>query len=80
MKAMSAIYRTGQRFGAVHLIDVLRGVESDRIKQWHHDSLSVFGIGAERAEAEWRAILRQVIAMGLVTVDHEMYIDRKSVV
>jgi ATP-dependent DNA helicase RecQ len=76
-KLLSAIYRVDQRFAAGHVIDVLRGVDSDRIKTWHHDSLSVFGIGSERAEAEWRAILRQVIALGLVTVDHEVYSSLK---
>ncbi|MBW8902287.1 MAG: RecQ family ATP-dependent DNA helicase, partial [Massilia sp.] len=76
-KLLSAIYRVDQRFAAGHVIDVLRGVESDRIKQWHHDSLSVFGIGSERAEAEWRAILRQAIALGLVTVDHEVFSSLK---
>ncbi|WP_426107282.1 DNA helicase RecQ [Massilia sp. TSP1-1-2] len=72
-KLLSTIYRVDQRFAATHVIEVLRGVETDRIKQWHHDSLSVFGIGSERAEAEWRAILRQAIALGLVTVDHEVF-------
>ncbi len=72
-KLLSAIYRVDQRFGALHVIDVLRGVDSDKIKQWRHDQLSTFGIGAERTEAEWRAILRQAIALGLVTVDHEAY-------
>jgi len=76
-KLLSAIYRVDQRFAAGHVIDVLRGAETDRIKQWHHDSLSVYGIGAERAEAEWRAILRQTIALGLVTVDHELYSSLK---
>ena len=72
-KLLSTIYRVDQRFAATHVIEVLRGVETERIKQWHHDSLSVFGIGSERAEAEWRAILRQAIAIGLVTVDHEVF-------
>ncbi|MEJ7807386.1 MAG: RecQ family ATP-dependent DNA helicase, partial [Telluria sp.] len=72
-KLLSTIYRVDQRFAATHVIEVLRGIETDRIKQWHHDSLSVFGIGSERAEAEWRAILRQAIALGLVTVDHEVF-------
>jgi ATP-dependent DNA helicase RecQ len=72
-KLLSAIYRVDQRFGALHVIDVLRGIESDKTKQWRHDELSTFGIGAERTEAEWRAILRQAIALGLVTVDHEAY-------
>jgi ATP-dependent DNA helicase RecQ len=76
-KLLSAIYRVDQRFAAGHVIDVLRGVESDRVKQWHHNSLSVFGIGGERSEAEWRAILRQAIALGLVTVDHEVYSSLK---
>ncbi|NHZ81800.1 DNA helicase RecQ [Massilia sp. CCM 8695] len=76
-KLLSAIYRVDQRFAAGHVIDVLRGVETDRIKQWHHDSLSVYGIGGERTEAEWRAILRQAIALGLITVDHEVYSSLK---
>ena len=76
-KLLSAIYRVDQRFAAGHVIDVLRGVTSERITQWHHDSLSVYGIGSERTEAEWRAILRQAIALGLVTVDHEVYSSLK---
>jgi ATP-dependent DNA helicase RecQ len=76
-KLLSTIYRVDQRFAAGHVIDVLRGVSSERITQWHHDSLSVYGIGADRTEAEWRAILRQAIALGLVTVDHEVYSSLK---
>ena len=76
-KLLSAIYRVDQRFAAGHVIDVLRGVESDRIRQWHHNALSVYGIGSERTEAEWRAILRQAIALGLVSVDHESYSSLK---
>ncbi|MES2260418.1 MAG: DNA helicase RecQ [Pseudomonadota bacterium] len=76
-KLLSAVYRVDQRFAAGHVIEVLRGVETDRIKTWHHNSLSVFGIGADRSEQEWRAILRQVIALGLVTVDHEQYSSLK---
>ncbi|MGO4379042.1 DNA helicase RecQ [Pseudoduganella sp. RAF53_2] len=76
-KLLSAIYRVDQRFAAGHVIDVLRGAESDRIKSWHHDSLSVFGIGADRSEQEWRAILRQAIALGLLTVDHENFASLK---
>ncbi|QGZ39943.1 ATP-dependent DNA helicase RecQ [Pseudoduganella flava] len=76
-KLLSAIYRVDQRFAATHVIEVLRGVETERIKTWHHDSLSVFGIGADRSEQEWRAILRQVIALGLVTVDHDQYSSLK---
>ncbi|TFW17071.1 DNA helicase RecQ [Duganella callida] len=76
-KLLSAVYRVDQRFAAGHVIDVLRGQETDRIKTWHHDSLSVFGIGADRSEQEWRAILRQVIALGLLTVDHEQFSSLK---
>jgi ATP-dependent DNA helicase RecQ len=76
-KLLSAVYRVDQRFAAGHVIEVLRGVETDRIKTWHHNGLSVFGIGADRSEQEWRAILRQVIALGLVTVDHEQYSSLK---
>lgn len=72
-KLLSTIYRVNQRFAASHVIEVLRGIETERIQQWHHDKLSVFGIGAEVAEAEWRSILRQVIAQGLVQVDYESY-------
>jgi ATP-dependent DNA helicase RecQ len=76
-KLLSAVYRVDQRFAAGHVIEVLRGVETERIKTWHHDSLSVFGIGADRSEHEWRAILRQMIALGLLTVDHEQYSSLK---
>ncbi|MEV4779363.1 DNA helicase RecQ [Burkholderia sp. LMU1-1-1.1] len=76
-KLLSAVYRVDQRFAAGHVIEVLRGIETERIKTWHHDSLSVFGIGADRSEQEWRAILRQAIALGLVTVDHESYSSLK---
>ncbi|MEY4207894.1 MAG: helicase RecQ [Pseudomonadota bacterium] len=72
-KLLSTIYRVGQRFGAVHVLEVLRGVDSVRVRQWQHQSLSTFGIGSDRSEAEWRAILRQTLAQGLVDVDHEQY-------
>ncbi|HEY0843940.1 MAG TPA: DNA helicase RecQ [Noviherbaspirillum sp.] len=72
-KLLSTIYRVDQRFGAGHVIDVLRGTDSEKIKQWRHEKLSTFGIGSETSEAEWRAILRQAIALGLVMVDHDAY-------
>jgi ATP-dependent DNA helicase RecQ len=72
-KALSAIYRTGQRFGAVHLIDVLRGKAGERITRWDHDKLSVFGVGADLDEAAWRVIFRQLVALGLARVDHEAH-------
>ncbi|HZW14067.1 MAG TPA: DNA helicase RecQ [Noviherbaspirillum sp.] len=72
-KLLSTIYRVDQRFGAGHVIDVLRGTESEKIRQWRHEKLSTFGIGSGTGEAEWRAILRQAIALGLVIVDHDAY-------
>src|SRR5690606_30765747 len=72
-KLLSTIYRVDQRFGALHVLDVLRGVASDKVRQWRHDKLSTFGIGADLSQAEWRAILRQAIASGLVGIDHEHY-------
>jgi ATP-dependent DNA helicase RecQ len=69
-KAMSAIYRTGQRFGAVHLIDVLRGKDGERVARWDHDKLSVFGVGADLDEAAWRGVFRQLVALGYARVDH----------
>ena len=72
-KLLSSVYRVDQRFASGHVIEVLRGIDGDRVSQWGHDRLSVFGIGSDRSEAEWRALLRQVIALGLLTVDHENY-------
>lgn len=70
--ALSCIYRFmqngGQRFGAGHLIDVLRGKESDKVRQYGHQQLSTWAIGAALSEQDWRAVLRQLIALGhLVT-------------
>ena len=56
-KALSCIYRTGQRFGAVHLIDVLRGKAGERVAKWGHDKLTMFGIGADLDETAWRGAL-----------------------
>ncbi len=72
-KALSAIYRTGQRFGAVHLTDVLRGKASERVARWDHDRLSVFGVGAAVDDASWRNVLRQLVALGLARVDHDAH-------
>ncbi|HEX6266165.1 MAG TPA: DNA helicase RecQ [Burkholderiales bacterium] len=72
-KALSAIYRTGQRFGAVHLIDVLRGKATERVSQWDHDKLAVFGIGAELDEGTWRNVFRQLVALGYARPDHDSF-------
>ena len=72
-KALSAIYRTGQRFGAVHLIDVLRGNASERVTKWDHDRLPVFGIGKDLDENTWRGVFRQLVALGYAAPDHDAY-------
>ncbi len=70
-KALSAVFRTGQRFGAVHLVDVLLGKKSERISQFGHDKLAVYGLGKDESETQWRGIFRQLVAMGLLAVDME---------
>lgn len=76
-KVLSAVYRLwrerGQRFGAGHVIDILRGKDTDRVRQHDHQSLSVFGVGADMSDQAWRGVLRQLLARGLLTVDHEGY-------
>jgi ATP-dependent DNA helicase RecQ len=72
-KALSCIFRTGQRFGSRHLIDVLRGHSTERVAQWHHEELSVFGIGADLDEATWRDVFRQLVTLGFVRPDHAAY-------
>ena len=68
-KILSTVYRTGQRFGAVHVIDVLMGKDNDKVRQHRHESLSVFGIGDELEQQQWRSILRQLVVLGLLSVD-----------
>ena len=72
-KALSCIYRTGQRFGAVHLMDILRGKSTDRVSQWNHDQLNVFGIGADLDETTWRTVFRQLVALGYARPDHDAH-------
>lgn len=72
-KILSCAYRTGQRFGAMHLIDVLVGRLTERVKQFGHDRLSVFGIGRELNEKQWRGVLRQLVAMGHLRADSEAF-------
>ena len=70
-KALSAVYRSGQRFGAGHVIDILRGVDNERMGQLGHDKLSTFGIGADMDEKQWRSVFRQLLAAGLLSTDAE---------
>jgi ATP-dependent DNA helicase RecQ len=70
-KALSCIYRTGQRFGVNYLIDVLLGRTNERILKLRHNNISTFGIGKELKETEWRSVFRQLIAMSFANVDVE---------
>jgi ATP-dependent DNA helicase RecQ len=72
-KVFSACLRTGQRFGAGHLIDVLRGKLTDKIKSFGHDRLPTFGVGADIDELEWRGVVRQLVALGLMHADSSRY-------
>ncbi|MET0582525.1 MAG: RecQ family ATP-dependent DNA helicase, partial [Pseudoxanthomonas sp.] len=72
-KALSCVYRTGQRFGVVHLIEVLRGGEGERIQQFGHDKLSTYGIGKDLDAKAWRGVFRQLVAAGLLEVDAEAF-------
>ena len=70
-KALSAVARTGERFGAGHLIDVLMGKATERAHKFGHNSLSVFGVGAERNERQWSSVFRQLVAGDYLGVDLE---------
>ena len=72
-QALSAIYRTGQRYGTGHLIDVLLGRENEKIRSVGHQHLSVFGVGKDRSEGDWRTLFRQLVARGLADIDIEGY-------
>lgn len=65
-KAMSAMVRTGERFGANHIADIVSGTDTDRVIQFHHDRLPTFGVGADRQRAWWRALIDDLEAAGLV--------------
>ena len=70
-KALSCVYRSGQRFGSGHIIDILRGIDNERMTQWGHDRLSTFGIGADMDQKQWSSVLRQLLAAGLLEADAE---------
>jgi ATP-dependent DNA helicase RecQ len=72
-KALSCIYRTGQRFGVVHIIDVLLGRETEKVAQFSHQQLSTFGIGSTVGEGQWRSLIRQLVVRGLLDVDVDGY-------
>lgn len=68
-KALSCVYRTGQRFGVNHLIDVLRGTATEKVRQFDHDQVSTFGIGGDLSAQDWRTLFRQLVTRGLLEVD-----------
>jgi ATP-dependent DNA helicase RecQ len=68
-KALSCVYRTGQRFGAAHLIDVLRGVQTERVRQFGHDRVSTYGVGSDLDPKQWKSVFRQLVGGGLLEVD-----------
>ena len=71
--ALSAVYRTGQRFGAAHIVDVLRGTKTDKITNAGHHLLPTFGVGAAITKQEWRALLRQLVSAGFLAQDIAAY-------
>ena len=72
-KLLSAVYRTGQRFGAAHVVDVLVGNETEKVTNNGHERLSVFGIGKEKTQNAWRSVIRQLVVQGYLRVDQERY-------
>ncbi len=72
-KALSCVYRTGQRFGVNYLIDVLRGSENERVLQSGHQAISTYGIGTELSANEWKSVYRQLVANGYLRADPEGY-------
>jgi ATP-dependent DNA helicase RecQ len=72
-KALSAVLRTGQRFGAGHLIDLLRGKPTEKMKQFGHDNLPTFGVGRDLDDMGWRTVFRQLLATGLLEADAAAY-------
>ena len=72
-KLLSAIVRTGERFGTEHLISILVGEETDAVRRFGHGQLKTFGVGADRSKTEWRSLLRQIYAAGLVSLELTEY-------
>ena len=71
--ALSAVYRTGQRFGVAHVVDVLRGAENDKIWQFDHHHLPTHGVGKDLDNNQWRSVFRQLVARGYLSVDMERF-------
>ena len=81
-KALSCVYRTGQRFGVAYVIDVLLGKDDERMRSYGHQKLSTFGIGQDLQAGEWRTLFRQLVALGYLNVDLEghgaLYLTEKA--
>ncbi|OCW58515.1 DNA helicase RecQ [Hoeflea olei] len=73
IKALAAVYRTGERFGAAHLIDVLMGNETEKTTRFGHVDMPVFGVGRDIPAKAWQSVYRQLLAAGLVSVDHDAF-------
>jgi ATP-dependent DNA helicase RecQ len=73
IKALAAIYRTGERFGTGHLIDVLLGNENEKTARFGHTGMPVFGAGKDLPSKTWQSVYRQLLAAGLVSVDHQAF-------
>ena len=72
-QALSAVFRTGQRYGVGHLVDVLLGKDNEKIRSFGHQQLTVWGVGKDRSENDWRTLFRQLVARGLADIDLEGY-------
>jgi ATP-dependent DNA helicase RecQ len=72
-KLLSAVYRTGQSFGAAHIVDVLLGNSTEKVTRHRHERLSVFNIGTELTAQQWRSLIRQLVVRGRLRVDHARY-------
>ncbi|MGE4482857.1 DNA helicase RecQ [Acidocella sp.] len=72
-KALSAAWRTRQRFGVGHLTDILLGVKTEKVERFEHDQLPTFGVGSELDRKAWGSVFRQLIVRGALEVDHENY-------
>ena len=72
-KILSAVHGTGQRFGAAHIIDVLRGADTQKIRQFGHHRLAAYGLGAARKKPQWLSLIRQLVAAGFLRLDIDGY-------
>ncbi|UXS03528.1 DNA helicase RecQ [Agrobacterium tumefaciens] len=73
IKALAAVYRTGERFGTGHVIDVLLGKVTERTTKFGHDDLAVFGVGKELTVHAWQSVFRQLLALGYIRVAHDEF-------